>query len=162
VPRQIFLGIMLILRLDQLSQMKYVKPLSAPEIVTLKEMYKNAPVHRMRQRAHIILMSNKLITVKSIALSMDLDRDTISSTIDAWESIGICGLYDNKRTGRPPIYNEEENEIINSLVEKEPKQLKICLSEIESQTGKTSSVDTIKRVIKRSGQRWKRIKKSGG
>lgn len=153
---------MLIFQLNSLSQMKYVKPLSPPEIITLKEMYKNAPVHRMRQRAHIILMSNRMMTIKSIALGMDLDRDTISSTIDAWESIGIRGLYDNKRTGRPPIYNEEENKIINSLVEKEPKQLKICLSEIESQTGKTSSVDTIKRVIKRSGRRWKRIKKSGG
>jgi transposase len=128
-------------------------------VITLKEMYKNAPVHRMRQRAHIILMSNNMMKIKSIALSVGLDRDTISSTINAWESIGIRGLYDNQRTGRPPIYSEDENKIINSLVEKEPKQLKSCLSEIESQTGKTSSVDTIKRIIKQSGRRWKRIKK---
>jgi transposase len=139
--------------------MKYVKPLLPTEIITLKEMYKNAPIHRMRQRAHIILMSNNMMKIKSIALSVGLDRDTISSTIDAWESIGIRGLYDNQRTGRPPIYSEDENKIINSLVEKEPKQLKSCLSEIESQTGKTSSVDTIKRIIKQNGQRWKRIKK---
>jgi transposase len=122
-------------------------------------MYKNAPIHRMRQRAHIILMSNNMMKLQSIALSVGLDRDTVSSTIDAWESIGIRGLYDSQRSGRPPIFSEDENKIINSLVEKEPKQLKVCLSEIEAQTGKTSSVDTIKRIIKQNGRRWKRIKK---
>lgn len=139
--------------------MKYVKPLLPPEVITLQEMYKNAPIHRMRQRAHIILMSNNMMKLQSIALSVGLDRDTVSSTIDAWESIGIRGLYDSQRSGRPPIFSEDENKIINSLVEKEPKQLKVCLSEIEAQTGKTSSVDTIKRIIKQNGRRWKRIKK---
>lgn len=139
--------------------MKYVKPLLPPEVITLQEMYKNAPIHRMRQRAHIILMSNNMMKLQSIALSVGLDRDTVSSTIDAWESIGIRGLYDSQRSGRPPIFSEDENKIINSLVEKEPKQLKVCLSEIEAQTGKTSSVDTIKRIIKQNGRRWKRVKK---
>ena len=139
--------------------MKYVKPLLPPEVITLQEMYKNAPIHRMRQRAHIILMSNNMMKLQSIALSVGLDRDTVSSTIDAWESIGIRGLYDSQRSGRPPIFSEDENKIINSLVENEPKQLKVCLSEIEAQTGKTSSVDTIKRIIKQNGRRWKRIKK---
>jgi len=139
--------------------MKYVKPLLQTEMTTLKEMYKNAPVHRMRQRAHIILMSNSMMKIKSIALSVGLDRDTVSSTIDAWESIGIRGLYDDKRSGRPPIYNEKDREIITSKVKKEPRQLKACIPEIESATGKSASVDTIKRVIKKGGLRWKRIKK---
>ena len=81
--------------------MKYVKPLSVEEIVTLTEMYKNAPVHRLSQRAHMLLMSNRGMPIKSIALSSELDRDTISAVIDAWEQRGIIGLYDNQRSGRP-------------------------------------------------------------
>ena len=139
--------------------MKYVTPLLPTEIITLREMYKNAPVHRMRQRAHIILMSNRMMQIKDISLCIDLDRDTISSTISAWESIGIIGLYDNKRTGRPTIYDENDRKIIISKVEQEPRLLKSSIPDIESTTGKVASVDTIKRVVKKSGLRWKRIKK---
>jgi transposase len=141
------------------SAMKYVNPLLEPMIITLKEMYKNAPVHRMRQRAHIILMSNKGLTLEEIGLVTDLDRDTISATIDVWEKQGLGGLYDGARIGRPPIFNESEQALILSQIEQEPRQLKKVLATIKNITGKSSSTDTIKRIAKRKNLIWKRIKK---
>lgn len=139
--------------------MKHVNKLIEPAIITLREMYKNAPVHRMRQRAHIILMSNNGLTINEISLVTELDRDTISATINAWEKIGIIGLYDTSRSGRPPIFNELEQSLIASKINKEPRQLKVVAAEIESVTGKKSSIDTIKRIAKTKKLVWKRIKK---
>ena len=125
--------------------MRYVNGLLEPEITTLNEMYRNAPVHRLRQRAHIILMSNKKLTINEIALVTELDRDTITATIVAWETIGIIGLYDGKRSGRPSIYTDEEKEFIQLKIEEEPRQLKAVTAEVTALTGKSSSVHTIKR-----------------
>lgn len=139
--------------------MRYVNGLLEPEITTLNEMYRNAPVHRLRQRAHIILMSNKKLTINEIALVTELDRDTITATIVAWETIGIIGLYDGKRSGRPSIYTEEEKDFIQLKIEEEPRQLKTVTAEVMALTGKASSVHTIKRVAKQKGMLWKRLKK---
>jgi len=139
--------------------MKYVKDLLEPEIITLNEMYRNAPAHRLRQRAHIILMSNRKLTFNEIALATDLDRDTISATIVAWETIGIIGLYDAKRSGRPSIYTDDEKEFIQRKIEEEPRQIKTVTAEVSALTGKASSIHTIKRDAKQKGMRWKRLKK---
>jgi len=113
----------------------------------------------LRQRAHIILMSNRKITINEIALAIELDRDTISSTIDGWETIGIIGLYDAKRSGRPNIYTDDEKELIKLKIEEEPRQIKAVTAEVIVLTGKPSSIHTIKRVAKQKGMRWKRLKK---
>ena len=139
--------------------MNYVKDLIEPEIITLNEMYRNAPVHRLRQRAHIILMRNRKLTINKIALATDLDRDTISATIKSWKTIGIIGLYDAKRSGRPSIYSDDEKEFIQLKIEEEPRQIKAVTAEVAELTGKASSVHTIKRIAKQKGMLWKRLKK---
>ena len=98
--------------------------------------------------------------IKEISQCLDIDRDTVSLVISSWETIGIIGLYDDKRSGRPPIFNESDKEIILSKVKEEPRQLKSLVSDIKARTGKDSSVDTIKRVVKKEGFIWKRIKKN--
>ena len=79
--------------------MKFVVPLSSAELTTLNELYKNHGIHRLRQRAHIILMSNNGMKIDTISKAVGLDRDTISILIDNWENIGIIGLYDGDRSG---------------------------------------------------------------
>lgn len=139
--------------------MKYVKALLEAEITTLNEMYRNARLHRLRQRAHIILMSNRKLTIKEIASVTELDRDTLSATLVAWETIGIIGLYDAKRTGRPGIYTDSEKELIRLKIEEEPRQIKSVTAKVIALTGKESSIHTIKRIAKQKGMRWKRLKK---
>ena len=73
--------------------MKFVTSLSDAELITLNELYKNHRIHRLRQRAHIILMSNNAMTIDLISKAVSLDRDTISILIDNWENIGITSLY---------------------------------------------------------------------
>jgi transposase len=138
--------------------MKYVHSFDELSASNLNDLYHQGPVHRLRQRAHIILMSSKHFTLEEIALATDLDRDTISLTIDAWKSKGVMGLYDRPRSGRPPRFDQEEKKLILEEIAKEPRQLKKVLSEVEIQTGKTACVETIKRIAKRENLVWKRMR----
>jgi transposase len=138
--------------------MKYVDLSDELSISNLKDLYHQGPTHRLRQRAHIILMSSRHFSIEEIALATDLDRDTISLTINAWENKGIMGLYDGPRSGRPRRFNPEEQQLILEHIEKEPRQLKTVLSQIEIRTGKTACVETIKRIAKRQNLVWKRLR----
>jgi transposase len=138
--------------------MKYVHLFDELQISNLNDLYHQGPTHRLRQRAHIILMSSRRFSLKEIALATDLDRDTVSLTIDSWLSKGIMGLYDAPRSGRPHRFNQKEEKLILDEIEKEPRQLKKVLSELEVQTGKKACVETIKRVAKRAKLVWKRMR----
>ena len=139
--------------------MKFAKKLSIVETVTLRELHKNSGNHRMRERALIILMSSTGFIVNNIALAFNLDRDTISEVINTWEERGLSGLYDAKKSGRPPIFTEDESNIISAAISAEPRNLKAVAAEVETKTGKRASKDTIKRVAKKKGFIWKRIRK---
>jgi len=139
--------------------MKFLTPLNPHQELTLNEMYKNALSHRVRQRAHILLMSNRFMKIDQIAKAIDLDRDTVSQVISTYEQNGLGGLFDKKRNGRPTIFTKEDEEIILSEVNKNPRQLKATMPNITKQTNKKSSMQTIKRIIKKKRLCWKRIKK---
>ena len=139
--------------------MKFVNKLTPEEIVTLKEMNHNCTIYRLRFRALILLMSDRGLKINQIALALDIVRDTVSATIIAWDKIGLRGLYDDIRTGRPPIFNQKDKEVILDEINKEPRNLKTVTAEVQKLTGKKSSRDTIKRIVKKKGLIWKRIKK---
>jgi len=139
--------------------MKFVSPLTEDEIITLNEMHKNASTHRLRQRAYMLMLSNRGYKMNELSKLLELDRDTISLTFDAWEKQGLSGLYDKPKSGRKPIFNSEQEQLIVDKIEGSPSQLKGVVSAIEAETGKSASVDTIKRIAKKKGLKWKRIKK---
>jgi transposase len=140
--------------------MKFSQTLSQPEIITLEQLYHNGFNHRLRQRAHIILMSNNKFSIDEIAKTMSLDRDTISVVIDSWESVGLIGLYDFHRSGRPPIFTQDEEEKIIKNIDSDPRSLRNTTSEINKDTGKNASTHTVKRVLKKHNKIWKRMKKT--
>jgi len=140
--------------------MKYVSRLSEVEIITLNELYKNHIIHRLRQRSHIILMSNNGMNIKTISTATGLDRDTISMLMDRWESTGIIGLYDGERSGRPRIFDADNEAKIIEKIENEPRILKQVTAEINAETDKNASPDTVKRILKKHKKVWKRMKKT--
>jgi hypothetical protein len=105
-------------------------------------------------------MSNNKFTIDEIAKTMSLDRDTISSVIDSWRSIGLRGLYDDHRSGRPPIFTLDEEEKIIKSIDTDPRSLRNTTSEINKVTGKNASTHTVKRVLKKHKKIWKRMKKT--
>ena len=138
-----------------------MKTLLQEEIETLKELYKDDfKGWRTRYRAHIILLINKGRSINDISEIYDLDRDTVSATIKNWEEKGVVGLFEGKRPGRPSIYDHEEEEKIINFIKSEPRQIKFAKEKIESETGKNSSIKTLKRIAKRFKMKWKRARKT--
>jgi len=129
--------------------MKIVKPLSHDELITLQEAYANHPKKRVRIRAHAIILSNKNYPIKALADIFDAKFETVSLWLDLWEQNGVSGLFDAPRKGRPSIYTSVDIEVLKEFVDEEPHQLKRAKAKLESITKKKSSLNTIKRLLKK-------------
>ena len=55
----------------------------------------------MRIRAHSILLSNKSYTINQLADIFMVQRDAVSMWLNLWDKIGLAGLFDAPRSGRP-------------------------------------------------------------
>jgi transposase len=77
-------------------------------------------------------------------------RDTVASGFKAWESEGLEGLRDKARSGRPPIYDDQDHERLQELVKETPHQIKTVRARLHEETGKTASTATLKRALKKS------------
>ena len=130
--------------------MKRVVSLSEIEIKTLSEAVAHHPKHRSRARAHALLLSNKKFPIKQLATIFDVSEITVSNWIDAWYEQGISSLFDDKRSGRPTIFSQQEAVLLKSFVDEEPHQLKRAQSLIQDSTGKACSLGTVKRTIKKN------------
>ena len=139
---------------------KFVSELTEEEIEELKRILKEGETPRVRMRAHIILMSNKKFSIDDIANIYDADRDTVSSWITAWEDSGFEGLNDKPISGRPPILDEKEKELVIKLAQENPRSVKRVADEVEKQTGKKVGIKTVKRILKGVGKIWKRVRAS--
>jgi transposase len=81
--------------------MKYVDYLTKDEERSLNELVRSAPKHRIRQRAHAIILSYKKFPIDSLSDVFDVHRDTVSRWIDVWNEKRFDGLYDADKPGRP-------------------------------------------------------------
>lgn len=140
--------------------MKFALPLSPQEKTTLEQLLKNGRGHKERMRAHTILLSAARYPINEIANIMQHSRDRISEWIDRWDSIGIVGLFDNPRSGRPTKLRPEEKDEAIKIIKMNPKSLKKSQSVIEQKFGKKLGYDSIKRMAKSAGLIWKRVRKS--
>lgn len=140
--------------------MRFVPQLSEFSQETLTEMHKKHPKNRARMRAHIILMSADRKTIEEIAKIYHIQRDTVSSCLTRWETKGIVGLLDKPKSGRPRLLTAAEEDRALKLIEEDQRNSKKARSLLQEETGKQISEWTFKRTLKRSGLRWKRMRRS--
>ncbi len=140
--------------------MLLVTPLSEPEKVTLHEMHQHHPFHWTRMRAHAILLSASGYRVQAIAAIYGVCRQTVSSWLKAWARQGLVGLLDQARSGRPRKLSAAEEAPVLAWLEAEPRSLKRVLAALEKRGGQQVSMTTIKRLCRRAGRVWKRVRQS--
>ena len=142
-----------------MNKYKFVKEeLSDAERVTLKECFQNHPDHRVRMRADAILQNSKGYPITILTDLYEVQRDTISLWISNWDKLGIVGLFDTTRSGRPRKLTVEEIENLVLALKEEPRSVKRLIGLAEEKFGKEVSGDTIKRMLRKLGQKWKRVK----
>ena len=140
--------------------MLYVKPLTKAEIVTLQEMHKNHPTYSVRVRAHAILMSYMGYRIQEIAKAYNVCRQSVSTWIRAWDSRGLSGLLDKPRSGRPRKLSPPQEAEAIGWIEEEPRSIKQVIARIKDKFGIAISRDTLRRLCKKAGLAWKRVRKS--
>lgn len=140
--------------------MIFLKPLSDVEKLTLEEARRNHPQFRVRTRAHALLLSARDFSRLQLQNIFEVGCDTVSAWIHGWEDRGIVGLFDEARSGRPPIFTSGDLIELKSYVDENPHQLKDAATQLQEKTGKKASIHTYKRSLKKCGYIWKRCRHS--
>src|SRR5688500_20216587 len=73
--------------------MRFIQDLSSETLPLLQKIYKKSKYHRVRQRAHCLLLSSQGYTIKELSHIFNVDRITIYNWFNSWESRRLAGLY---------------------------------------------------------------------
>lgn len=130
--------------------MRFIQDVSSDTRNLLHRLYKESRHHRVRQRAHCILLSSQGIDTTTLMTIFSVDRITIYNWFDAWETHHLAGLYDKKRPGRPPKLTEEEQRKAQHYLVQHPRDVKKVVYLLEQDTSKRVSTKTIKRLVKKT------------
>ena len=138
--------------------MRFIHGLSSETTQLLQRIYTHSEHHRVRQRAHGVLLSFQGYTPKELAHIFHVDRITIYHWFTAWETRRFPGFYDRKGQGRPPSFTLEQKDTIRQWAHLFPKNLNTIGALIHDTFGLEVSKQTIKRVLKAFALSWRRIR----
>ena len=130
--------------------MRFIRDLSPETQRLLRRCYKESQHHRVRQRAHCILLSFDGKTAKELMHIFDVERLTIYHWFDGWEHRHFVGLYDHAKCGRPHKLTEAAQENVHQYMAQHPQNMKQVINLIEQETSKHVSTKTIKRLLKKT------------
>lgn len=85
-----------------MNHQRFVAALSEKERLGLARLHRRGRSHRVRQRAHTVLLSAKGYTLDEIADALEIDRDAASRTLGRWQRGGLKALEEAPRPGRMP------------------------------------------------------------
>ena len=139
--------------------MRFIQNLSPETRSLLHRIYKESQHHRVRQRAHCILLSYQGINTTALMAIFSVDRITIYNWFDAWEAHHFAGLYDKKRCGRPPKPTEEEQYQAQQYLTQHPRDIRKVVHLVEQETSKRVSTKTITRLVKKTAMAGNASKK---
>ena len=131
-------------------QVRFIQNLSPETRSLLHRIYQESQHHRVRQRAHCILLSYQGINTTALMTIFSVDRITIYNWFEAWEAQHFAGLYDKKRCGRPPKLTDEEQKKAQCYLEQHPRDIRKVVHLLEQDTTKRVSPKTIKRLVKKT------------
>jgi len=89
---------------------------------TLLEMYRKHPKSRMRERAHIVLLWNQGYTIKEICSIVYRSENTVAAWLNAYESMGFLGLYDQLIPGRPSRLSKQQQDQVATWLDNSPRK----------------------------------------
>jgi transposase len=136
-------------------------PLRSIDIVQLRQVMKEEESQGARNRSHaIILLFQDHRSFEDVASFFNVHINTIHNWAGRWTVEGINGVYDLDGRGVKPIFSEGDEKIILECLEIDPRSLKKLDAIVMEKTGKTASLATYRRIIKKHGKSWKRQRKT--
>jgi len=118
--------------------MRSIPLLTKTDREQLTGLFKRHHSHKVRRRAHSILLSAAGFTIDEIARIYQVHRDTVGTNLNRWEKEHFDGLFDKPKSGRPPkLLSGEADEAIKILKE-DPRSIKKALTLTKKKRAKTS------------------------
>ena len=111
-----------------MSQQRFVTALSEEERRQLEDLHRAGRSHRVRQRAHALLLSAQGYTLDQAADILRVDRDAVSRTPDRWEEGGATALAEGPRLGRPPKVDAALEAEVLAAAREQPASLRRALA----------------------------------
>jgi transposase len=139
--------------------MRFVADVSQETISMLQTIYKYSKHHRVRQRAHCLLLSLQGLTTTELVKVFQVDRITIYHWFDAWETQRLVGLYDKAKPGRPQKCTPEQKEQIRQWAKALPKNLNKIGGLVAEHFDFRISKQTLKRILQGMAFSWRRVRK---
>jgi len=138
----------------------YHVSLSRDEQETLKQMYQFAPKRRLRQRAHMVLLSNQGYCQKEVANIVSTSYPTARRYIHGYVVYGLSALYDSDIPGRPAQLTDWHLIRIDIWLSDSPREIgynqsnwtaRLMRYHIKKTWGIDISGETVRRVIHQLG-----------
>lgn len=142
------------------SKNKFVAKLSEQQISQLNDLIESDWNTRTKQRAQAILLSHRRYPIDDISGILEYHRVTVSRWIDQWEERGLDGLLENEGRGRKKALSVAEEEQVLEWLKDDDRSTHGRLAKIARVFGKTISPATLRRLFKRHGKVWKRVRAS--
>ena len=139
--------------------MRFIRELSTETQSMLERIYKQSRHHHVRRRTQCIILSFRGKTIKELMTIFQVSRKTVHNWLTLWEDEKLVGLYDKAGRGRKSKLTEVQKQQVKEWVKSEPKNLKKVLIKIKEEWEVIVSKETVKRILKNLGMRWKRMKR---
>ena len=139
---------------------RFISKLNKAQVQNLEERRDDGANSRIRHRAHAVLLSFQGTTVKALTQVFQTSRNVICRWLDRWDKEEFDGLADKPRPGATPKLTDDEQVRAMELLEQHPRSSERVLLEVRKETGKEISGATLKRLAKKNGLVWKRMRKS--
>jgi len=128
---------------------KFIKTLSEEETAKLVENHQTNENFRVRNRSHAILLSFEGYPIAEIASICHAHRNAVSRWLERWKEVGLDGLADDNRTGRPRLLSDSEEAQAVEIALANPRFPARQRGEISAALGKEISVWKVKDLLKK-------------
>jgi transposase len=145
------------------TKLRHIAP---PEREELQAMARSRTLEtRLAERARLILALEGSRNYGETAREQHVTRVTVYNWIERFNTLGLAGLEDQPRSGRPPIYGSDEKAEVIATALTKPKdlglefgcwtldRLEVYLNEVKGIGIKRSRIDEI---LIEEGLRWRK------
>ncbi len=141
---------------------RYVRPLTSDERQAVELLWKKSPSHLERLRAECILLSARGVHVSELCRLTRFARSSVGRTLKAFEKLGVTGLLNPKREGRPARCSNEDEQFLLDLLIRSPRDrgygtntwiTKLLAEELKRQRGVELKPEGVRALLRRLGAR---------
>lgn len=124
--------------------------LTGAQKAELEKGFKESKSKAFARRCHMILLKNQGRSSKEIGKIFGTTDQPVNSWCKKYLASGIKGLKTKPGQGRKLILNKEQDEAkVKAAIKKERQRIKMAKEELEQNLGKTFSISTLKRFLKK-------------